>query len=43
VQEVSTDVNLFDQEMKYLRDNGFKVIQISDTGYNENTMYMYIK
>jgi peptidoglycan/xylan/chitin deacetylase (PgdA/CDA1 family) len=39
----STDVNLFDQEMKYLHDNGFKVVPISDIGYNENTKYMYIK
>ena len=39
----STDVNLFDQEMKYLHDNGFKVIPMSDIGYNENTKYMYIK
>jgi polysaccharide deacetylase len=39
----STDVNLFDQEMKYLHNNGFKVIPMSDIGYNENTKYMYIK
>jgi Polysaccharide deacetylase len=39
----STDINLFDQEMKYLHDNGFKVIPMSDIGYNENTKYMYIK
>jgi len=38
-----TDINLFDQEMKYLHDNGFKVISMSDIGYNENTKYMYIK
>ena len=39
----STDVNLFDQEMKYLHDNGFKVITMSDLGYDENTKYMYLK
>jgi hypothetical protein len=39
----STDTNLFDQEMKYLHDNGFRVIPISVIGYNENTKYMYIK
>ena len=39
----STDSNLFDQEMKYLHDNGFRVIPMSDIGYNENTKYMYIK
>jgi hypothetical protein len=39
----STNVNLFYAEMKYLHDNGFKVIPMSDIGYNENTKYMYIK
>jgi hypothetical protein len=31
----STDINLFNQEMKYLHDNGFKVISMSDIGYEE--------
>ena len=31
----STDINLFNQEMKYLYDNGFKVIPMSDIGYEE--------
>jgi hypothetical protein len=39
----STDINLFGAEMKYLRDNGFKVIPMSDLGYDENTNSMYIK
>jgi peptidoglycan/xylan/chitin deacetylase (PgdA/CDA1 family) len=39
----STDIALFDQEMKYLHDNGFKAITMSDLGYNENSNYMYIK
>ena len=39
----STDISLFDHEMKYLHDNAFKVIPLSDIGYNENTKYMYIK
>jgi hypothetical protein len=39
----STDTSLFDQEMKYLHDNRFKVITMSDIGYNENTKYLYIK
>jgi peptidoglycan/xylan/chitin deacetylase (PgdA/CDA1 family) len=39
----STDVNLFDQEMKYLHDNGFKVITMADIGYDENSKRMYIK
>ena len=39
----STNVSLFDFEMKYLYDNGFKVIPMSDLGYDEGTNYMYIK
>jgi hypothetical protein len=39
----STNVSLFDSEMKYLHDNGFKVIPMSDLGYDEVTNYMYIK
>ena len=39
----STDVNLFDTEMKYLHDNGFKVLTMSDLGYDENSNYLYIK
>jgi peptidoglycan/xylan/chitin deacetylase (PgdA/CDA1 family) len=39
----STDVSLFAAEMKYLHDNGFKVIPISDLGYDERTNYMYMK
>ena len=38
----STDIALFDQEMKYLHDNGFKVITMSHLGYNENCRCMYI-
>ena len=39
----STDVSLFAAEMKYLYDNGFKVIAMSDLGYDERANYMYIK
>ena len=39
----STDVILFAAEMKYLHDNGFKVIPMSDLRYDERTNYMYIK
>jgi peptidoglycan/xylan/chitin deacetylase (PgdA/CDA1 family) len=39
----STDVTLFASEMKYLHDNGFKVIPMSDLSYDESTNYMYIK
>jgi peptidoglycan/xylan/chitin deacetylase (PgdA/CDA1 family) len=39
----STDVGLFALEMKYLHDNGFKIIPMADLGYDENTNFMYIK
>ena len=39
----STDINLFAAEMKYLHDNGFKVIPMSDLGYDESTNHMYIE
>ena len=35
----STDVNLFAAEMKYLHDNGFKVLTMSDLGYDEKSKY----
>ncbi len=39
----STDINLFASEMKYLHDNGFKVIPMSDLGYDQTTNMMYIR
>jgi len=33
----TTDVNLFDREMKYLHDNGFQVLTMSDLGYNQTS------
>ena len=38
-----SDVELFASEMKYLHDNGFKVIPMSDLGYDQITNYMYIR
>ena len=38
-----TDVSLFSDEMKYLHDNGFKVLKMSDLGYNQSNNYLYIK
>ena len=38
-----TDVDLFHKEIKYLHDNKFKVIIISDLAYNEKHDYLYIK
>jgi hypothetical protein len=34
---------LFDKEMKYLHDNGFKVLTMADLGYDENNKNLYIK
>jgi peptidoglycan/xylan/chitin deacetylase (PgdA/CDA1 family) len=39
----STDVGLFASEMKYLHDNGFKVIPMSDLRYDPITKYMYLR
>ena len=41
--ESFTDVVLFTNEMKYLHDNGFNVLKISDLGYNPSTNYIHIK
>ena len=41
--ESFTDVSLFSAEMKYLRDNGFKILKMSDLGYNQSNNYLYIK
>ena len=38
-----TDVGLFSDEMKYLHDHGFKVLKMSDLGYNAKSGYLYIK
>ena len=40
---IDTTVNLFDAEMRYLYDNGFKVITMADLGYDENSKSLYIK
>ncbi len=38
-----TSKELFDREMKYLYDNGFKVLKLSDLGYNNTGNHFYIK
>jgi peptidoglycan/xylan/chitin deacetylase (PgdA/CDA1 family) len=40
---IDTTVNLFDAEMRYLYDNGFKVITMADLGYDEYSQSLYIK
>ena len=39
----STNVGLFEELMKYLHDNGFKVLTMADLGYNTNTNTFYLK
>jgi peptidoglycan/xylan/chitin deacetylase (PgdA/CDA1 family) len=39
---VDTTVNLFDAEMRYLHDNGFKVVTMANLTYDENSNYLYI-
>lgn len=38
-----TSEELFDREMKYLYDNGFKVLKLNDLGYNDTQNQFYIK
>ena len=38
----STDVNLFIHEMKYLHDNGFRVLTLNQLGYDTNRNVIYI-
>jgi hypothetical protein len=40
---IDTTVDLFDAEMKYLYDNGFKVLTMTDLAYDANTNSLYIK
>ncbi len=39
----ATTLNLFDAEMKYLHDNGFRVKTFYNLGYNEKSNSFYIK
>jgi hypothetical protein len=36
-------VSLFTEEMKYLYNNGFKVINMADLAYNNDTNSFYLK
>ena len=38
-----TTANLFDYEMKYLHDNGFKVLTMGNLGYDSTKDAIYIK
>ena len=39
----STTVSLFTAEMKYLHDNGFKVVNMADLVYDNATNSFYLK
>jgi hypothetical protein len=39
----STAVSLFTEEMEYLYNNGFKVINMADLPYNNGTNSFYLK
>jgi peptidoglycan/xylan/chitin deacetylase (PgdA/CDA1 family) len=41
--KISTSSQLFEQEMKYLHDNGFKVIRMSDLGFSPTNDMLYVK
>jgi peptidoglycan/xylan/chitin deacetylase (PgdA/CDA1 family) len=43
IEDSTIDVNLFDREMKYLYDNGFKVLTMDDLGYNQTSNRLFIK
>ena len=39
----ATTIDLFEKEIKYLHDNGFKVLTMADMGYDANSNYLYLK
>ena len=41
--KISTSPQLFEQEMKYLHDTGFKVIRMSDLGFSPTNDTLYVK
>jgi peptidoglycan/xylan/chitin deacetylase (PgdA/CDA1 family) len=43
IKHSTIDVGLFEMEMKYLHDNGFKVLTMSDLEYNQTSDRIYIK
>src|SRR5215208_2626422 len=42
-EQYATSIDLFEKEIKYLHDNGFKVLTMADLGYDENSNYLYLK
>jgi len=41
--DYSTNLDLFNKEMKYLHDGNFTVLTMADLGYDKKSNYLYIK
>jgi len=39
----TTDINLFDKEMKFLHDNNIAVLSMDDLGYNQTSKHLFLK
>jgi hypothetical protein len=39
----NTDIKLFSAQMKYLHDNGYKVLTMADLAYDDKSNYLYLK
>jgi peptidoglycan/xylan/chitin deacetylase (PgdA/CDA1 family) len=39
----NTDIKLFNAQMKYLHDNGYKVLTMADLAYDDKSNYLYVK
>jgi peptidoglycan/xylan/chitin deacetylase (PgdA/CDA1 family) len=39
----TTRIDLFNAEMKYLHDNNFRVLSMSDLGYNQTSNFLYVR
>jgi hypothetical protein len=39
----NTDLDLFEKEMKYLHDNGFTLLTMSDLDYDNKANFLYVK
>jgi hypothetical protein len=42
-ERYNTDIKLFNAQMKYLHDNGYKVLTMADLGYDDKSNYLYLK
>jgi peptidoglycan/xylan/chitin deacetylase (PgdA/CDA1 family) len=42
-ERYNTDIKLFNAQMKYLHENGYKVLTMADLGYDDKSNYLYLK